>query len=147
MNDYISREKLIEALAADYNNEWDGSQASEEYVEGVRDEYDDVLTIICRMKGTDAQPVRRGRWLEHRATWIDQPKMEGWFVQAKCSECGICAPVLNRYTKTVAYEYCPHCGARMGLDNDMRNLTDEETDIYNSRLEAEAKTIDEIFLL
>ena len=28
-----------------------------------------------------------------------------------------------------------------------RNLTDEETDIYNNRLEAEAKTIDEISLL
>lgn len=34
-----------------------------------------------------------------------------------------------------------------GWDNDVRNLTDEEIDIYNNRLEAEAKTIDEISLL
>jgi hypothetical protein len=33
------------------------------------------------------------------------------------------------------------------LDNNIRNLTDEETDIYNSSLEAEAKMIDGISLL
>ena len=33
------------------------------------------------------------------------------------------------------------------VDNNTRNLTDEETDIYNSWLEAEAETIDEISLL
>lgn len=31
--------------------------------------------------------------------------------------------------------------------NNIRNLTDEETDIYANRLEAEAETIDEISLL
>lgn len=123
MADYINREKLIEALAADYASDWDRLPDTGDYVEGVRDEYDDVLTIVCGMKATDVQPVRHGRWIEHRATWIDQPTMEGWFVQAKCSECGILAPVLNKFTKTVAYKYCPHCGARMIKDG-MQNETD-----------------------
>ena len=73
----------------------------------------DEMDIICDIPAADVQPVKRGRWLEHRAVWIDQPRMEGWFVQAKCSECERLAPVLNRFTKSVVYEYCPHCGARM----------------------------------
>ena len=66
----------------------------------------------------DVQPVRHGRWLNHHAIWIDQPKIEGWFVQAKCSECEKWAHVMNPYTKSVDYECCPHCGARMDGDTE-----------------------------
>lgn len=71
-------------------------------------------------KSADVQPVKHGRWLNHHAIWIDQPKIEGWFVQAKCSECEKWAHVMNPYTKSVDYECCPHCGARMdgGAEND-----------------------------
>lgn len=71
---------------------------------------------IMRFPKADVQPVRHGRWLEHHAIWIDQPKIEGWFVQAKCSECENWAHVMNPYTKSVDYERCPHCGARMDGD-------------------------------
>jgi hypothetical protein len=51
--------------------------------------------------------------------------------------------------------YCPLHGYPCDMiiqcsyvsENNTRNLTDEETDIYNSWLEAEAETIDEISLL
>jgi hypothetical protein len=66
----------------------------------------------------DVQPVKSGRWLNHHAIWIDQPKIEGWFVQAKCSECEKWAHVMNPYTKSVDYECCPHCGARMDGDTE-----------------------------
>lgn len=46
-------------------------------------------------------------------------------------------------------KFCPNCGQKIdwNIDDRIRNLTDEETDIYNSSLEAEAKTIDGISLL
>lgn len=71
-----------------------------------------------------------------------------------CSECSS--------TSMEKKKFCPNCGAKMdiiyeddkiraikvtGWNNDARNLTDKETDIYNNRLEAEAETIDEISLL
>lgn len=51
--------------------------------------------------------------------------------------------------------YCPLHGYPCDMiiqcsyvsENNIRNLTDEETDIYNSWLEAEAETIDETSLL
>jgi hypothetical protein len=139
MPKYISREELIEALEADYNSDWDRLPDTGDYVEGVRDEYDDVLTIICRMKGTDAQPVRRGRWIKQEGFWNKNT--------VKCSLCGNYLNMNGVNGGRSDANFCPNCGARMGLDNDMRNLTDEETDIYNSRLEAEAETIDGISLL
>ena len=36
----------------------------------------------------DVQPVKRGRWLNNHAIWIEQHEIEGYFVQAECSECG-----------------------------------------------------------
>lgn len=56
MSDYISRDELIKALETDYNSEWSGV---EEYVDGARDEYDDVLKIVCGMKAADVQPTEK----------------------------------------------------------------------------------------
>jgi hypothetical protein len=76
-------------------------------------------TIYSQQRySADVQPVKHGRWLSHHAIWIDQPKIEGWFVQAKCSECEKWAHVMNPYTKSVDYECCPHCGARMDGEQD-----------------------------
>ena len=76
------------------------------------------VDTITDIELADVQPVRHGRWLNHHAIWIDQPKIEGWFVQAKCSECEKWAHVMNPYTKSVDYECCPHCGARMDGDTE-----------------------------
>ncbi len=56
MSDYISRDELIKALETDYNSDWSGV---EEYVDGARDEYDDVLKIVCGMKAADVQPTEK----------------------------------------------------------------------------------------
>ena len=80
----------------------------------------DVISVdtITDIELSDVQPVKHGRWLNHHAIWINQPKIEGWFVQAKCSECEKWAHVMNPYTKSVDYERCPHCGARMDGDTE-----------------------------
>ena len=86
---------------------------------GAKKILDSVDTDLCCIPAADVQPVKCGRWLHHHAIWIDQPKIEGWFVQAKCSECEKWAHVMNPYTKSIDYECCPHCGARMdGEQND-----------------------------
>ena len=75
-----------------------------------------LLQAVDEEPAADVQPEKHGRWLSHHAIWIGQPKIEGWFVQAKCSEGEKWAHVMNPYTKSVDYECCPHCGARMDGD-------------------------------
>ena len=96
MSEYISREELVEALMADYNYGWDNSQDTE-YVEGVRDEYDDALTIINRIKGVDIQPIKYGRWEDCSNGWM-------------CTNCF--------HDSAHDTRYCPNCGARMDLKED-----------------------------
>lgn len=118
MNEYISREELIKALETDYNRSWCSKpQGSEEYVEGVRyaegvrDEYDDVLKIICAMAAADVQPVKRAEWIGFtRSAFLccdhtGEPIYRDTTVW-KCSRCG-------RNT-VVRDNFCPICGARMG---------------------------------
>ena len=102
MTDYISREELIKALETDYNSDWSGV---EEYVEGTRDEYDDVLTIVCGMKAADVQPIRHGRWIGIN----EYCKKNGYIPSGMgiyywCSECGKEEPKIS--------DYCPNCLAK-----------------------------------
>lgn len=100
MSEYISREELIEALVTDYNYGWDNSQDTE-YVEGVRDEYDDALTIINHMKGVDIQSIKHGKWV-----YSDIPVFFNPHGRYLCSIC-------NYEVDYRDYNYCPNCGARM----------------------------------
>lgn len=115
MSEYISRDDLIKALEADYNRSWCSKpQGVEEYVDGARDEYDDVLKIVCGMKAADVQPVSE---TENMAIISDE------FI---CKRCGI---HIKDYIKVVMdedndgyideqhYDYepkfCPECGAEV----------------------------------
>lgn len=79
----------------------------------VREAYEKAARRIDQMKAADVQPVKRGRWLNNHAIWIEQPEIEGYFVQAECSECGRWAHEMKPYTRFLEYEKCPHCGADM----------------------------------
>ena len=63
MAEYIDREALIKALEADFNTDWadyaSKNNFDKDYIDGVRDEYDDVLKIICQQKATDVQRGKR----------------------------------------------------------------------------------------
>lgn len=109
MDEYISREAAIDkmrSLKSSFRakNDWDS---------GYDTAIAEAFEHIKRVPVADVQPVKHGSWLSHHAIWIDQPKFEGWFVQAKCSDCEKWAHVMNPYTKDVVYKRCPHCGARM----------------------------------
>lgn len=108
--------------------------------------------ILKPVKSADVQPVVH-------AYWIKLPKaLNPNENPCKCSNCGHILSFMNGYPKS---KYCDECGAKMdivyeddkiraikvtGWGDGTRNLTDEETNIYNNRLETEAKTIDEISL-
>lgn len=112
---------------------------------GKRDALIEVLEEVEKIKGIAVQPVVH-------AYWIELPKaLNPNENPCKCSNCGHILSFMNGYPKS---KYCDECGAKMdiiyeddkigvikvtGWGNDVRNLTDEETDIYNSWLEAEAK--------
>ena len=97
MAKYIEREALIKELEADFNTDW-ADYASKDYINGVRDEYDDTLKIICQQKTADVQPVRHGYW--------EECEIRGTLTQS-CSVCGGDCGVLY------PYNFCPNCGARM----------------------------------
>lgn len=121
MGDYISSEavfQVVHGIARGIDDRYIEALKAKDMktlykIAGAKEILDSVGTNLCYIPAADVQPVKRGRWLEHHAIWIDQPEIEGWFVQAKCSECERWAHVMNPYTKSVDYEYCPHCGARM----------------------------------
>ena len=53
------------------------------------------------------------KWLNLHAIWISQGEVEGWFLQAQCSECKKWAHKMNPYTHEFEYNFCPSCGADM----------------------------------
>lgn len=76
-------------------------------------EWECIEDMIDSIEVYEAEPVKRGRWLNNHAIWIEQPEIEGYFVQAECSECGRWAHEMKPYTRFLEYEKCPHCGADM----------------------------------
>lgn len=85
MNEYISREELIKALEADYNREWDSKpQGGPEYVEGARDEYDDVLRIVCSIALADVQPVVHCKDCKHRKELHYEESDEKPYIKYEC---------------------------------------------------------------
>lgn len=111
MAEHINREELIKALEADYNRAWSSKpQGVEEYVEGARDEYDDVLKIVCGMKAADVQPIKRGRW-------ISSGRDNDYNSYCRCSRCDH-EIVMYRDSEKKPPNYCENCGARMMKDGD-----------------------------
>lgn len=89
MNDYISREEVLE---------------HSEYTEN----FNLVVPVrfIKAMKAADVQTVKRGRWI------AENRDNRGY---ADCYTCTNCNCYTYTYTlmKDCEYDYCPNCGARM----------------------------------
>lgn len=99
MADYISREAAIKKIriAADCA-ECDGNSSD---LCGCN--FCDIYNAICLIKSlpaTNVEQVRHGRWKRYSTTMME------------CSLCG-------KHTARHKFNYCPNCGAKMGLeDND-----------------------------
>ena len=94
MADLIDREALIKAYLAAHKGPPGGA-----------------WKLIQDAPAVDAEPVRRGRWIErHHAYSDEESPIEEW-QSAKCSVCGKyhTTPYMYYFTD---YHYCPHCGAK-----------------------------------
>lgn len=84
----------------------------------------DTVAIKCEYRPVaDVQPVFHAKWTvlaKRKAIFLDnadeQYKALGFphrnILQMRCSNCG----VLTQVDDSIAYEYCPHCGAKMDGD-------------------------------
>ena len=75
------------------------SLVTDEYTQAQNDAYQIVEYDIEDAPTVDAEPVRHGKWID----WLG--KGNEW----ECSECK-CSIESHG---SIAYEYCPMCGARM----------------------------------
>ena len=61
------------------------------------------LTFLNNANTIEAEPVRHGRWILER-------KPDG---KPYCFHCSVCDDDFHYIGITVAYDYCPNCGAKM----------------------------------
>ena len=115
MAEYIEREALIKALEADFSTDWadyaSKNNFNKDYIDGVRDEYDDVLRIICQQSAADVQPVKQGHWYHNTSKYVSE--LDAYFIQACCSCCGRYSDKIDQYSQIMSNETCSHCGAEM----------------------------------
>ena len=105
MAEYIDREVLIKEIEADFNTDWADyarkNNFDKDYIDGVRDEYDDTLKIICQQKTVDVQPVNHGRW-----ECVGHDDATYWY------RCSVCRHK-GHDNMTKHDNYCCNCGADM----------------------------------
>lgn len=93
MAEYIEREALIKRLEVTplFNPQY-------EYDELVRK---GIIDLVKRQPDADVVEVRHGRWQEER--WCDNFQ----------HICALCHKTARVHPQSVAYKYCPYCGAKM----------------------------------
>lgn len=112
-------------------------------IKGAKEILNTIDNDLCFIPTADVQSVVRCKDCKHREARHYEEIGEKTYIKYEC-----------KFTKYSMSDdgFCSF-GARMDSDiivppvDNNRNLNDEETDIYNNRLEAEAKTIDEVSLL
>ena len=73
--------------------------------------FDNVAKMIEPLPAADVAEVKHGKWIQ------EQIKIENMSIvryRNTCSECGGKADFLLR---ELHYSYCPHCGAKMDLED------------------------------
>lgn len=83
--------------------------------------YNFTLSRIIEQPTVDAEPVRHGRWIEdgsfkykHGGRNSEAKELFGteWRTMRRI-KCSLCNKI-TLVDDTILYEYCPHCGAKMG---------------------------------
>ena len=103
MAEYINREAIMKfPIRKDH---CDKEHANEHFINGI----ESVLEYVENLPAADVAPVRHGRWILER-----EPDGKPY-----CFHCSVCDDDFHYIGITVAYDYCPNCGAKMdgGADN------------------------------
>ena len=127
MNEYIEKAAILSKCEEMWNNADETTQTGVDTINAV----DRITDLIEAMPAADVQPVKRGRWIEddncfHHCSECKENTIRD--IDDYGCECG-----------EFLTDYCPNCGADMRGD-EMRNLTEEEAEIYDQWLNAEAET-------
>ena len=77
-----------------------------------------------------------GEWVDNTYKYVKE--LDAFFIQARCTICGRFSDRIDIYSRYMSNKRCSHCGAIMDREQ-TRNLTDEETEIYNSWIDSEAE--------
>lgn len=92
---------------------WDDIISNIEYCE-------DILEIIDKQPTIEAEPVRHGYWKP-----VTMSELTGWNPEYSgrdpvgcyvCSCCG-CDNYINEAGEDILSNYCPHCGAKMEVND------------------------------
>lgn len=78
---------------------------------GVNELADELYNVALNLPAADVAEVKHGKWIQ------EQIKIENMSIvryRNTCSECGGKADFLLR---ELHYSYCPHCGAKMDLED------------------------------
>ena len=119
---YIEREPIIAEMQNLIDNvSYNYPYASPEELESLRERYETVIEYVQEQPTVDIPLVKHGKWLNLHAIWISQDNIEGWFLQAQCSNCLRWAHKLNPYTHEFEYKFCPSCNSEMLSDTDAAN--------------------------
>lgn len=114
MNDLISRKAAIEALARntdyqtpeDIRNELTNHPNKEcDWLGGI----DEAISIIEELPTIDS-PVKHGRWVENKYGYITCSVCDGFPLEAMTGS------LITMHFEPYESEYCPHCGAKMDLE-------------------------------
>lgn len=113
MNEYISREDVLKkaksSISVPAGNEWDC---------GYNTAMAEMQEFIKQLPSADVQPIVYA----HKTINVGR--------RSYCSNCGKLA---------IMEDFCSKCGAKVKDGEPTRNLTDEETEIYESWIDHEAK--------
>lgn len=115
MTDYIERDSALRIIIQKQKELCPLGTYGKKYVDGYdREKFDDWQEIIDGIESVpaaDVAEVKRGKWIQ------EQIKIENMSIvryRNTCSECGGKADFLLR---ELHYSYCPHCGAKMDLED------------------------------
>lgn len=101
MNDLISRDAAIKALM----EQADLTKGTKSDVH-VSVFFESAARLIQRIPAVDAEPVQHGEWEEVQIQRSDK-KIISYYA------CSLCGRILVN-----PFNYCPHCGAEMGGDDE-----------------------------
>lgn len=107
MAEYIKRE----ALEKDLNIRLSALRGKNGYYDHYTDGFDECVDRVENFPAADVEEVKHGKWIQ------EQIKIENMSIvryRNTCSECGGKADFLLR---ELHYSYCPHCGAKMDLED------------------------------
>ena len=119
MTDYIDRQAAIDVLE-------ERIQANGYSNAALVSEFNRSIGYLMRLPSAEVEPVKHGRW-EFEAKWqykncdgrgMERKEIFGTtkrtFHRLKCSKCKKAVVIDD----TIAYAYCPHCGAKMDLEGE-----------------------------